>query len=407
MTSFLVSSGSRPEAGGVGLKIAIVGATHPFKGGVAAHTTQTAHALAAAGHEVELVSWSRLYPHAFYPGEQAVPEGGPDLPPFPNTTRQLRWDRPNTWWSTGKRLRDFDLVIIVVVVPIQVPSLLALVRSIRVASRGQKVGAPRPRIVAIAHNVVPHETHPGGELLIRKMLRSVDGIVVHSAEQARLAHELGLDRRPVVTVPLAPHLPGGLPDPAGRHLAATRAPRAEGEPLRVLTLGMVREYKGYDLLLEAAKGVPEVTVTVAGEQWGSAGERVRELAADPALAGRISVRPGYVAGVDVPPLMAAHDVLALPYRHATASQNVLLGHAHGLPVLATTVGTNADDVQDGEDGLLVPPDDVPAQVAALKRLAQPGELDRLRAGLADIDLAGPWQRYVDALTGVTPVESRR
>ncbi|WP_285595921.1 glycosyltransferase family 4 protein [Kineosporia sp. NBRC 101731] len=389
------------------LRVAVVGPSHPFKGGVAAHTTQTAHALAAAGHDVELVSWSRLYPHALYPGEQAVPDGGPDLPPFPNTTRPLRWDRPNSWWSTGKALRDVDLVVIVVVVPVQVPSLLALVRSIRMASRGRRVGAAKPRIIAIAHNVVPHETHPGGEFLIRQMLRSVDGIVVHSAEQARLAHELGLDRRPVVTVPLAPHLPGGLPEPAGRQLAAGRAPRSAGDPLRVLTLGMVREYKGYDLLLEAAKGVPEVTVTVAGEQWGAAGERVRELAADPALAARVHVMPGYVAGVDIPALMASHDVLALPYRHATASQNVLLGHAHGLPVLATSVGTFPDDVHDGVDGLLVPSADVPALVTALKQLTAPGELDRLRAGLPDIDLAGPWDRYVEALTGVVPVESRQ
>ncbi len=407
MTSFLVSSGNRPDARPGGLRIAVVGPSHPFKGGVAAHTTQTAHALAAAGHDVQLVSWSRLYPHALYPGEQAVPDGGPDLPPYPNTVRPLRWDRPNTWWSTGKALREVDLVIVVVVVPIQVPSLLALVRSIRMASRGRKVGAPKPRIVAIAHNVVPHETHPGGEMLIRQMLRSVDGIVVHSAEQARLAHELGLDRRPVVTVPLAPHLPGGLPELAGRHLAAKRPVRAAGDPLRVLTLGMVREYKGYDLLLEAAKGVPEVTVTVAGEQWGQAGERVRELAADPGLAGRVNVRAGYVAGIDIPALLAEHDVLALPYRHATASQNVLLGHAHGLPVLATRVGTFGDDVKDGTDGLLVPPGDVPALVTALKKLAAPGELERLRAGLPDIDLAGPWARYVDALTGVTAVESRR
>lgn len=406
MAGLLVPTGGPPGEPG-GLRIAVVGPSHPFKGGVAAHTTQTAHALASAGHQVELVSWSRLYPHVLYPGEQAVPDGGPDLPPYPNTSHPLRWDRPGSWWSTGRALRDVDLVIVVVVVPVQVPALLTLVRSIRLASRGRRVGAKRPRIVAIAHNVVPHETHPGGEYLIRTMLRSVDEIVVHSAEQARLAHDLGLDRRPVTTVPLAPHLPGGVPEPAGRHLAETRRPPADGDRLRVLTLGMVREYKGYDLLLEAAKGVAEVTVTVAGEQWGTAGERVRELAADPALAGRVEVRPGYVAGIEVPGLMADHDVLALPYRHATASQNVLLGHAHGLPVLATTVGTFTDDVHDGVDGLLVPPDDVPALVAALKQLSAPGELARLRAGLPEIDLTGPWERYVEALTGVHPVESRR
>ena len=371
------------------MKIGLVGPTHPYKGGVAAHTTQTAHELQAAGHDVRLVSWSRLYPNRLYPGEQAVPNGGPDLPPFEPTTRPLRWDRPWSWWSTGRALRGLDLIVIVVVVPVQVPALWVLVRALSLGSR-------RPRIVVIGHNVVPHETHPGGEWLMTRMLRAVDGVLVHSAEQADLARGLGVAQ--VAVAPLAPHLPGGLPVPSGRERARARPPRAEGEPVRVLALGMVRDYKGYDLLLEAAREVPGVSVTVAGEQWGDAGERVRRLATDPALAGRVQVQAGYVAGVDVPGLLARHDVLALPYRHATASQNVFLGHAHGLPVLATTVGTFPDEVHDGVDGLLVPANDVPALASALTRLAAPGTVEALRAGLPELDVEKPWARYVQALT---------
>jgi glycosyltransferase involved in cell wall biosynthesis len=112
----------------------------------------------------------------------------------------------------------------------------------------------------------------------------------------------------------------------------------------------------------------------------------------------VQVRPGYVPGVDVPGLLAEHDVLALPYRHATASQNVFLAHAHGLPVLATTVGTFPDEVRDGVDGLLVPPDDVQALTFALTRLAGPGTLRALRAGLPDVDVEAPWVEYVKVLT---------
>ena len=373
------------------LRIALVGPTHPYKGGVAAHTTQTAHELASAGHDVDLVSWSRLYPERLYPGEQAVPDGGPDLPPYPRTVRPLRWDQPWSWWRTGAHLRAHDLVVVVVVVPVQVPALLALVRSIR---RGPRT----PRVLVIAHNVVPHETHPGGEWLMTRMMKAADGVLVHSAEQARLAREHGARRVNVAGLP--PHLPGGVPSPAGRELALTRPPRTDGEPVRVLALGMVREYKGYDVLLEAARAVPEVCVTVAGEQWGEPGERVRQLAADPVLAGRVALVAGYVPGAEVPGLLARHDVFALPYRHATASQNVFLGHAHGLPVLATRAGTFADQVRDGVDGLLVPPDDVAALEGALRRLAAPGAIEQLRRGLPDIDVAGPWAAYIDALTGL-------
>jgi glycosyltransferase involved in cell wall biosynthesis len=364
------------------VRIALVGPTHPYKGGVAAHTTQAAHELAAAGHDVDLVSWSRLYPKRLYPGRQTVPDGGPDVPPYPGTTWPLRWDRPWTWWRTGRSLRGHDLVVIVMVVPAQVPALLAVARAVR----------GRARIVVIAHNVLPHETHPGAGLLVTRMLRAADGVLVHSEEQARLARAHGAGEVRVAGLP--PHLPGGPPPQP----LPPRPPREPGEPVRVLALGMVRAYKGIDLLLEAAAQVAGVTVTVAGEQWGASGTRVRELAGQPDLADRVRVLAGYLPGAQVPALLAAHDVLALPYRAATASQNVLLAHAHGLPVLASRVGTFGEQVRDGVDGLLVPPGDVPALAVALHRLAAPGQVEALRAGVPEVDLAGPWREYVAALT---------
>ena len=79
------------------IKVALVGPTHPYKGGVAAHTTALAHELTDAGHEVTLVSWSHLYPSALYPGMQSVPGGSADVDPFPRTLRVLSWARPDTW----------------------------------------------------------------------------------------------------------------------------------------------------------------------------------------------------------------------------------------------------------------------------------------------------------------------
>jgi glycosyltransferase involved in cell wall biosynthesis len=370
------------------LRIALVGPTHPYKGGVAAHTTQTAHHLAAAGHDVDLVSWSKLYPDRLYPGEQGVPDGEPDGPPYARTLRPLRWDRPGTWFRTGNRLRGYDLVVIVVVVPAQVPALLALVR----AARGGR--DEPPRVVVIAHNVVPHETHPGARALMTRMLRVADAVLVHSAEQGRLATEHGA--REVATVPLPPHLPGGDRRPPRAAPVGAGVP-----PLRVLTLGMVRRYKGIDLLLEAASAVPDVVVTVAGEHWGQAGERVRELAAEPALAGRVELIAGYVPGSAIPELLASHDVLALPYRHATASQNVLLAHAHGLPVLATAVGTFPSDLRHEVDGWLVEPGDAGSLEAGLRALASPGIVAGLAAGIRPVDLTGPWAAYVSVLTSLS------
>lgn len=67
-----------------------------------------------------------------------------------------------------------------------------------------------------------------------------------------------------------------------------------------------------------------------------------------------SLHPGYVPADRIAGLLAQHaDVMALTYRTATASQNVLLAPGRGLPVLATTVGTFPEQIRDGVDGLLV------------------------------------------------------
>ena len=383
-------------------RVAVVGPTQPYKGGVAAHTTELAHRLAAAGKDTVLVAWERLYPERLYPGDPTLPAGVADLPAYPRTVPVLRWDRPAGWWRAGAHLRDVDVVVIVFVVPLQVPALLTLVRSIR-AGRAGRAGRRAPRVVVLAHNVVPHEQHPGGEWLTGRLLAAADTVLVHSAALAEQAVAHGA--RSVLVADLPPHLPGGAPvdtpDPhaAGRGAAGSGAGaggRVPG-PTRVLALGMVREYKGFDLLLEAAAQVPDVQVTVAGEQWGRAGERLREVAADPRLAGRIRLDDGYVPGDRIAALAAEHDVLALPYRHGTASQNVLLARAHRMPVLVTTAGTLADTVTDGVDGLVVPPDDVPALAAALRELAEPDRLAQLRSAVPAVDVDGPWQRYLETL----------
>nr|WP_257907358.1 glycosyltransferase [Janibacter limosus] len=157
------------------------------------------------------VSWSHLYPSFFYPGEQSVPSSGdPDVPPFARTVRALSWARPDSLVRAGRRLRDVDLIVVVHVIPPVVPLHLTLLRA---AGVGRTALTGRgPRTAVIAHNVLPHEPHPGDAALMRTFFRRVDAVVVHSAEQSRLAREL--DAEHVVVTDLPPHLPGETPSSA-------------------------------------------------------------------------------------------------------------------------------------------------------------------------------------------------
>jgi glycosyltransferase involved in cell wall biosynthesis len=61
----------------------------------------------------------------------------------------------------------------------------------------------------------------------------------------------------------------------------------------------------------------------------------------------------------------------LPYRSATSSANALLAYEHRVPVIATNVGDMAEQVRDGESGLLCAPADPAALAEALRRLHPP------------------------------------
>ena len=168
------------------MRIALIGPAHPYKGGGARHTTELAHRLAAAGHDVIIESWRAQYPRRLYPGQQTVDVAEGD--PYPRTYRRLAWYRPDGWLAAGRRLGSADLVVFALLTPLQVPPYLAIL-----AGLGRRPGR-RPRTAVIAHNVLPHERRPGDVALTRTLLSHVDTVITHSAGAGRAGPGTGTGR---------------------------------------------------------------------------------------------------------------------------------------------------------------------------------------------------------------------
>lgn len=361
------------------MKIAIVGPTHPYKGGIAQHTTELAHQLTKAGHEATIISWKNQYPF-FYPGEQFVPEGKPELPVFDGTKRVLSWRNPAGWVRWARKLRNFDQIIFVWYVPtIQGPVYFSILKALGKRSKAKKI--------ILCHNVIQHSPGPADKQIVQQVFKLADEILVHNEPQRKLAEQY--TKTPIVMSGLPPHYVGTPKELTGK----------ESLRYQLLFFGLVRKYKGIDVLLKALAQVPDVKLVVAGEMWGKQQEaldmQIRELQ----LGDRVELRPGYVADEAVSDLFANADALVLPYRSGTGSWNAKLGFYHHRPVIATTIGSFSETVRNGIDGLLCEPDDPESLAAALKRFYEPSVAAHLQAQVPNVSAQPDWDAYVQTLTG--------
>jgi glycosyltransferase involved in cell wall biosynthesis len=240
----------------------------------------------------------------------------------------------------------------------------------------------RPRVLT-AHDVLPREPRSGQRSAQRRLYERMDAVVVHSEHgRGRLVAELGLD---VDRVEVIPHgafthltqLPDERPLPTG--LAAVEGPV-------VLFFGLLRPYKGLDVLLEAWHGIGGAELWIAGAPRG-----VDVGALRAAAPGNVRFEPRFITDPEIPALFRRADLVVLPYREIDQSGVLFTALAFGTPILASAVGGFPEVAAHGA-AELVPPGDPAALHEALVRLVgDAGRRDELgRAARAAADTEYGW-----------------
>jgi len=338
--------------------IAVLGPVYPYRGGIAHYTARLVRALAEAGEEVLTVNLTRQYPSALFPGSSQ--EDGSKQPFETVSERWVDSMRPDTWFRTVARLRRRGVKKLVIQWwhPYFAPSFGTIGRLARRAGI---------EVVFVCHNVEPHEGTPFDRLALTWAYGGADRFVVH-AQAERSKMERYAAGRPVAVVAHPVYdlfAEVASPDPA-----AARAELGLGAEEEVLLFfGLIRPYKGLDVLLRA---MPEilakrpVKLVVAGECYGD-DKPLHALIAELGIGAALKLDLKYVPNEAVATYMVAADAVVVPYLHATQSGIVQVAYAFGKPVITTRVGGIPEVVWEGETGLLVPPSDPVALAAAVER----------------------------------------
>ena len=213
--------------------------------------------------------------------------------------------------------------------------------------------------VFTAHDLLPRRTS-SREGLWRRLLERFDRVVVHSERGRETLGALGNDAR-VIPHPVYPS-------------AATRAD--DGRTL--LSLGVIRPYKGLPDAIEATRRLPDARLLVAG---------------DPAMpldglhsAARVEWRLGYLSQAELDRALSESTVAVFPYRAELDQSGALLqALGAGVPAVVYDVAGLGEPIRAFGAGRVVPAGDVDALTEAVRELLD--DSDALAAARAGADRA--------------------
>lgn len=363
-------------------KVIIVGPAYPYRGGIAAFSERLAKELSSEGCEVELHTFTLQYPSFLFPGETQFSTG--PAPEGLAIMRTLNSVNPVSWFREARRIRREtpDMVIFAFWLPYMAPCFGTVARFAR--RSGRKI-----EMLGLVHNLVPHEKHPGDRMLARYFSGAMDRFLTMSKSVLEDVRTLA----PAKPASFSPH---PLYDNFGERISREEACSHLGiDPACTyfLFFGLVRAYKGLDLLLEAMADPalasdPSVKLIVAGEFYGD-GTKYKEMEEALGLKGKVIWRSEFIPDSQVHDYFCAADLVVQPYKSATQSGITQIAYHFERPMLVTDVGGLSEVVPDGKVGYCVNP--APSDIAVALNDFKSRRPD-FSAGLAQEKKKYSWSR---------------
>lgn len=367
------------------MRIALLSSFYPLRGGISQFNASLLEELGKCRNITpRAFSFSRQYPSLLFPGKTQYVTPEDEARPVA-AEAVLDTVNPLSWIRTARLIRDWrpDLLVMKYWMSWFAPSLGWVARH---------AGC---RSVVVLDNVIPHEPHWFDRPLTRWFLKGCTGFVSMSES----VQEDLLRLRPD-----APHilLPHPLYSHFGERLPREEALRALGlDPSRktLLFFGLIRDYKGLDILLEAFGTLPEdYQLVVAGEPYGSFEKYRRLIDGLPCGKARIRVFPEYIRDSEVKKFFSGADLAVLPYRSATQSGIGAIACHFGVPLLVTDVGGLRESVEARGTGIVAASADaLSVREQILRYFASPALQERCKAATESERRRLGWDRFTASL----------
>ena len=367
------------------MKIAILSCFYPYRGGIAQFNANLFEELGRE-HDVRAFNFRRQYPDFLFPGKTQYVSPEDEAVPI-EAQALLDTANPFTWCRTAREIRRWgpDLLLVRYWMSWFAPSLGHVARHV----------GPGCKVIGILDNVIPHERHWFDTPLTRLFLRQLDGAVTLCEEVSRdlLALRKDIPYR-VLPHPIYTHFGPRLPREEAERLLGLSAGRRT-----LLFFGLIREYKGLDVLLRAFDLLDDrYQLLIAGEPYGSF-EKYQRLIDGGRAPADVHVFPDYIRDSEVKRFFSAADLTVLPYRSATQSGISSVSTHFGVPMVVTDVGGLEETVGRRGTGIVCEEGTPECVARAIGRYFGDAELRlRLEKGIQAEKDRLSWSRFAHDLT---------
>lgn len=373
------------------MKVIIVGTAYPYRGGLATFNERLALEYVEQGHDVEIYTFTLQYPSFLFPGKtQFSTDSAPEkLTIF----RRINSCNPFNWLKVGREIakKNADLVIFAYWMSFMAPCMGTIARRIR------KNG--HSKVIALVHNMIPHELTILDKLLPPYFVKSMDGFTALS--QAVVDDINKFDKRNCPKN-FAPH---PIYDHYGEKMsceAALQQLKLDTDCRYVLFFGFIRAYKGLDLLLQAFAQEElknqNVKLIVAGEFYED--EQLYQKMIDQlGIRDKVILHTDFIPNEQVKIYFSAADIVAQPYKTATQSGVTQIAFHFEKPMLVTNVGGLAEIVPNGKIGYVVEPN--PKEIAAaLNDFFANNRKESFESHIKEEKKEYAWSRMTDAIANL-------
>jgi glycosyltransferase involved in cell wall biosynthesis len=310
------------------MKITLLSTAYPYRGGIAVFTERLARAFQQEGDKVNISTFSLQYPNFLFPGKSQYSSS--ERPSDLDITAEVNSINPFNWIRIGRKINKQkpDILILKYWIPFMAPCLGTISRIVK---RNKHT-----KVIVVVDNIIPHEKRFGDNFLSKYFVNSVDGFVAMSKS---VYDDLILFDAKKCILGVHP-----LYDNFGKSkskLIAKSVLNLNAETSYMLFFGIIRKYKGLDVLLLAFADVKQkcknLKLIVAGEFYED-DKPYMDLIAKHKLKDDVVLVTHFVPDDEVVNYFCAADIIVQPYKHATQSGVTQIAYHFDKPMLVTNVG---------------------------------------------------------------------